>query len=53
MAPNMTTREWQLMVEWKDGCTNCVPFKDINIYHTIEVARFSTSNRIEEEPNFN
>ena len=47
-----TTKGWELLIEWKDGSTNWVSFKDIKESHPVEVAEFALATRISMEPVF-
>jgi hypothetical protein len=51
-APVMTTRGWELQVQWKDGTTTWVPLKDIKGSNPVQVAEYAVANKIAEEPAF-
>jgi Reverse transcriptase (RNA-dependent DNA polymerase) len=48
----ITTRGWDLQVEWKDGTTDWIPLKDLKESNPIEVAEYAVANKISEEPAF-
>ncbi|MEM9369349.1 MAG: hypothetical protein AAGD07_25505, partial [Planctomycetota bacterium] len=48
----MTTRGWQLLVEWTDGSQNWIPLKDLKESNPIEVAEYAVANKIDHEPAF-
>jgi hypothetical protein len=48
----LTTKGWDLCVQWKDGSTSWVPLKDLKESNPIEVAEFAIAHRIEHEPAF-
>ena len=50
--PKVTTRGWELLVQWKDGSTSWEKLKDIKESNPIEVAEYAVANRIAEEPAF-
>jgi hypothetical protein len=50
--PRMTTKGWELQVEWRDGTASWVPLKDLKESNPIEVAEYATTNKIAEEPAF-
>ena len=52
-VPKVTTRGWELLVQWKDGSSDWVKLKDIKDSYPIEVAEYAVANRIADEPAFN
>ena len=48
----VTTKGWDLLVEWIDGTTSWIPLKDLKESNPIEVAEFATSRSIQNEPAF-
>ena len=50
--PRMTTRGWEIQVEWRDGSTSWVPLKDLKESNPIELAEYAVANKIVEEPAF-
>lgn len=50
--PKITTRGWELEVQWKDGSTSWIPLKDLKESNPIEVAEYAVANKIAEEPAF-
>ena len=48
----MTTKGWEICVQWKDGSTSWIALKDIKNSYPIEVARYAISNKIDDEPAF-
>ena len=48
----LTTKGWQLLVEWKDGTTTWVPLKDMKESYPVQLAEYAVANKIAEEPAF-
>ena len=48
----MTTRGWDMQVEWKDGTSSWIPLKDLKESNPVEVAEYAVANQIAEEPAF-
>ena len=48
----VTTRGWQILVEWKDGSTDWVELKDLKESFPVELAMYATSYKIADEPAF-
>ena len=48
----MTTRGWELCVNWKDGSTDWVALKDLKNSYPVELAEYARRNNIHEEPAF-
>ena len=48
----MTTRGWELCVQWKDGSSHWVALKDLKNSFPIELAEYAVLNRIQDEPAF-
>jgi hypothetical protein len=51
-TPKVTTRGWQLLVEWKDGTSDWIDLKDLKESNPVEVAEFAMHNQIQDEPAF-
>ena len=47
-----TTKDWELLVRWKDGGTDWIALKDIKESYLVQVAEYAVSLRISEEPAF-
>ena len=52
-VPKMTTRGWELPVQWKDSSSSWVPLKDLKVSNPVKLAEYTIANRIETEPAFN
>ncbi len=50
--PRITTRGWDLQVEWRDGSTTWVPLSELKESNPIEVAEYAVANKIAGEPAF-
>ena len=50
--PRITTRGWELQVEWDDGSATWAPLKDLKQSNPVEVAEYAVANKIAEEPAF-
>ena len=50
--PRLTTRGWDLQVQWRDGSTSWVALKDLKESNPVEVAEYAVVNKIVEEPAF-
>jgi Reverse transcriptase (RNA-dependent DNA polymerase) len=48
----ITTKGWQLLVEWNDGTTEWLPLKDLKESHPVQVAEYAICNKISEQPAF-
>jgi hypothetical protein len=48
----LTTRGWELLVEWKDGLSGWVSLKDLKESYPIELALYATNRVIQDEPAF-
>ena len=48
----MTTRGWEVLVEWKDGSSDWVVLKDFKESYPVELAMYATNRGIEDEPAF-
>ena len=46
----MTTKGWEICVQWKDGSTSWIALKDIKNLYPIEAAKYAVSNKIADEP---
>ena len=47
-----TTKGWELLIRWKDSRTDWVALKDIKESYPVQVAEYTVSSRISEEPAF-
>lgn len=52
-TPRVTTKGWELQVEWKNGSTSWVPLKYLKESNPVEVAEYAIANKIADEPAFN
>jgi hypothetical protein len=50
--PRISTRGWDLQVEWRDGSTTWVPLLELKESNPIEVAEYAVANKIAEDPAF-
>ena len=41
-----TTKGWELLVEWKDGCTNWVSLNNIHESYSVQVAELAIATHI-------
>ena len=48
----ITTKGWDILIEWKDGTTSWLPMKDIKASHPLELAEYAISRQIEHHPAF-
>ena len=48
----ITTKGWELEVEWGDGTTSWIKLKDVKESNPIETAEYAVANRIADEPAF-
>ena len=48
----MTTRGWELCVEWKDGSQTWIALKDLKASYPLELAEYAVNNKIQEKPAF-
>ena len=48
----ITTKGWDIKVQWKDGTSNWIPLKDIKESNPLEVAEYATRASISDEPAF-
>ena len=47
-----TTKSWELLIWWKDGGTDWVALKDNKVSYPVQVAEYTVSPHISEEPAF-
>ena len=47
-----TTRGWEVLVEWKDGSTDCIALKDLKESYPVELAHYAVNRNIQDEPAF-
>ena len=52
-VPKVTTRGWDLLVNWKDGSSDWIKSKDIKDSYPVEIAEYAAANQIANEPAFN
>ncbi len=50
--PQITTRGWDLQVEWRNGSMTWVPLSDLKEANPIEVAEYAVTNKMAKEPAF-
>jgi hypothetical protein len=50
--PEITTRGWFLLVQWKDGSLSWEKLKDLKASNPVEVTEYAIANRLIEEPAF-
>ena len=43
-VPKKTTRDWELLVYWKDGSSSWVPLKDLKVSNPVELAEYAIAN---------
>ena len=48
----MTTKGWEMYIQWKDGSANWVALKDVKNSFPVELADYAHDNRLENEPVF-
>ena len=48
----LTTRGWELLVEWKGGSTDWVSLKDLKESYPVELAHYAVNRNIQDEPAF-
>ena len=48
----MTTRRWELSLDWKDGATDWVTSNDLKVSYPVELAICATNRKIQDEPIF-
>ena len=48
----ITTKGWDLKIQWRDGSSNWIPLKDIKEANPIEVAEYAVRAHISNEPAF-
>ena len=48
----ITTKGWQLNVQWENGEQSWIPLKDIKESNPIEIAEYAINNKIHSEPAF-
>ena len=51
-VPRPTTKDWDLLVAWKDGSTDWIKLKDLKDSYPVQVAEYAVSNQIADEPAF-
>ena len=48
----MTTKGWELCVQWKDGSSNWVALKDLKHSYPVELAEYCIAHNLQDEPAF-
>ena len=48
----ITTRSWNIKVQWQDGSSSWLPLSDVKEAYPIEMAEYDTSAAIQNEPVF-
>jgi hypothetical protein len=48
----MTTRGWDINVEWKDGTSSWIPLKDLKDSNPVKLAEYAKANHLASEPAF-
>ena len=48
----ITTKGWDILVQWRDGTTSWLPLKDIKSSHPLELAEYAISRRLDHLPAF-
>jgi len=43
--PKLTTRGWDISVEWRDGSTSWLPLKDVKDANLLQLAEGATKHR--------
>ena len=52
LRKKITTKGWQLLVQWKDGTSDWVRLADLKESFPLEVAKYAQTNGIDNEPAF-
>jgi hypothetical protein len=47
-----TTKEWKLLVSWKDGTISLVPLLEMKNSYPVEMADYAIGNKLSSEPTF-
>jgi len=50
--PRLTTKGWDLCVEWSDGTTSWIPLKDLKVSNPVEVSDYAVAHNLTQEPAF-
>ena len=48
----LTTKGWEICVQWKDGQTTWIALKDLKESYPVELAEYAINNKIQNEPAF-
>lgn len=48
----MTTKGWEICVQWKDGSSTWVELKDLKNSYPVELAQYAINNKLVDEPAF-
>jgi hypothetical protein len=48
----ITTRGWEICVQWKDGSSHWIALKDLKNSYPVELAEYAVTNKIDNEPAF-
>ena len=52
LRPKITTKGWELKVEWADGTSSWLPLCEVKNANPVEVTEYAVASRIDEEPPF-
>ena len=52
LRPKITTKGWELKVEWADGTSSWLPLCEVKNANPVEVAEYAVASKIDEEPAF-
>jgi hypothetical protein len=52
MVIQITTKGWNLLVQWKDGSTSWEPLQNLKESNPVEVAKYAVANKSAEEAAF-
>jgi len=48
----LTTKAWEICVQWKDGSTDWIALKDLKDSYPVDLAGYTVNNKIDGEPAF-
>ena len=48
----LTTKGWEICVQWKDGSTDWIALKDLKDSYPVDLATYAVNNKIDDEPAF-
>ena len=52
MSRWITTKDWNLLIEWNDGMADWLPLKNLKESYQVQVAEYAVANKIAEQPIF-